>query len=470
MIQKIKEWIQKYHMIEENDRVVIGVSGGADSMCLLFVLHELQKELPMKLSVVHVEHGIRGEASKEDARYVEKVCGRLKVPFREVSIDCPALSKEWNMTVEEAGRVARYEAFERENPDKIAVAHHKNDVAETLLFHLFRGTGLRGLGGIPPVRGKIIRPLLCVTEDEIRHYLMRKGVEWREDETNYSGEYARSRIRTKILPEALKINERAVSHMADAALRMREIEEYMTDMSDLAYAKYARQSDTDARIVLDRRLFTQEKPVIVSYVLKRVFCELTGKWKDIASVHLSEITELADRQSGKKINLPYGLKASRVYDTIVVWKEEKKPEPENEICCIVPEEGEAELPDGRMIKTRLLTAKETEEMKKSGVIPDETYTKWFDYDKMKNSIVLRTRQAGDYFFVHAGKGTKKLKSFFIDKKIPIEERNRIFLLADGNHILWILGYRISDECRITESTERIWKVSVTKEKGYGDLE
>lgn len=470
MIQKIKEFIRKYHMIEENDKIVIGVSGGADSMCLLFVLHELRKEIPMRLLVVHVEHGIRGNEAKEDAQYVREVCRGLGIPFYETSIDCRALAREWHMSVEEAGRAARYEAFERECPDKIAVAHHQNDTAETLLFHLFRGTGLRGLGGIPPVRGKVIRPLLCVTSEEIRFYLRKNEIKWREDRTNTCEDYARNRVRGRIIPEARKLNGRAVPHMAETALRMREIDEYMMEVSDAVYARYLRESENARKIVLDRRLFTDEKPVIVSYVLQHVLRDLTGKWKDIAAVNLTDIMELAGRQSGRRVHLPYGITASRIYDTVVIEKEFELLYSKDTIPLVVPREGEAILPDGRLLRTAILTAEETLRMKKNGVIPNEVYTKWFDYDKINNSVILRTRQPGDYFYMNSGLDTKKLKSFFIDEKIPIDERNRIFLLADGNHILWILGHRISEKCKITESTERIWEVCVTKEKGHGELE
>ena len=467
MIQKIKNFIQEFHMIEKGDRVVIGVSGGADSMCLLFVLCELRKEIPMYLSVVHVEHGIRGETSKADARYVREVCERLHVSFHEAAIDCRALAREWNMTVEEAGRTARYEAFERECPDKIAVAHHQNDVAETLLFHLCRGTGLKGLGGIPPVRGKIIRPLLCVTAEEIRAYLKKNHMEWREDETNGSEDYTRNRIRSRMIPEAQKVNEKAVSHMAEAALRMREIEAYMTEVAEAAYERYLIETENDRKVILDIRLFTEEKPIIAAYVLQRVFCEMAGKWKDIAAVNLKDIADLATKQSGRRVLLPYGMAAFRIYNTIVIRKEFEIIHAGGMTPLMIPKEGEMPLPDGRVLKTSFLAPKEVEEMKKKGNIPNETYTKWLDYDKINTSVVLRTRQAGDYFYVNSGLKSKKLKSFFIDEKIPIDERNRIFLLADGNHILWILGYRISEKCKITELTERIWKVSVTKEKGYG---
>lgn len=470
MIQKIKDFIRKYHMIEKNDRIVIGVSGGADSMCLLFVLYELRAEIPMELQVVHVEHGIRREASRADAEFVKQICQSLQLPYREVAIDCPALSAEWNMTLEEAGRAARYDAFEREKPDKIAVAHHQNDAAETLLFHLFRGTGLRGLGAIPPVRGKIIRPLLCVTAEEIRQYLLQKGITWREDETNFSDEYARNRIRHHIVPAAESINPKAVTHMSETALRLREIEEYMTEVSQLAYDRYRICGEEGKRIVLSRGLFLEEKPVIVSYVLQKCLCELTGKWKDITAANIADLIGLSDRQSGKRIHLPGGLIASRSYEKIVIEKEFEMLFAGSRISRSVPMQGDVELPDGRVLRTALLSAAEASELKKNGNIPNEVYTKWFDYDKIKNSVVLRTRQTGDYFYVNSGRGTKKLKSYFIDEKIPIDERNRIFLLADGNHILWIPGYRICEGIKVTDLTKQIWEVSITKEKGNGNFE
>lgn len=210
-MQKAFETIEKYQMIQPGGRVLAGVSGGADSVCLLMVLLELQKRMEFEIQVVHVEHGIRGKESLQDAEYVRKLCEQYQVPFLCVSCDIPQMARERKLSTEEAGRLARYEIFEKTArewaADHIAVAHNKNDQAETILWNLARGSGLDGAAGIRPVRGKIIRPLLECGREEIEAYLRQKGIVWREDATNQGLDYTRNIIRNQILPEmAEKLN------------------------------------------------------------------------------------------------------------------------------------------------------------------------------------------------------------------------------------------------------------------------
>ena len=192
MIQKILKFITENDMLKANDRVIVGVSGGADSVCLLFTLMEIRREIPLTLAAVHVEHGIRGEDAKEDARYVQRLCQEYDIPFRKYCYRVAEIARERKQSVEEAGRELRYQAFEeacREyHANKIAVAHHMDDDAETVLLNLFRGSGLKGLAGIPAVRGKIIRPLLCVSRQEIEQYLTEHGIAYRTDATNLTEE------------------------------------------------------------------------------------------------------------------------------------------------------------------------------------------------------------------------------------------------------------------------------------------
>ena len=206
MIEKVRKYIKQYDMLMPGDTVVAGVSGGADSLCLLFMLKEFAKEMPLQLAVVHVNHGIREEAT-EDAAYVKQICEELDVPFFLKEADVEGIAKSQGISTEEAGRNVRYEAFsevlgEHFTAGKIAVAHNANDRAETMLFHLFRGTGLTGLSGIKPVRGQIIRPLLCLSREEIEQYLVKKEIAFCIDRTNNEDTYTRNKIRHHILPFA----------------------------------------------------------------------------------------------------------------------------------------------------------------------------------------------------------------------------------------------------------------------------
>ena len=203
-MEKVIEYVKKHEMLKTGDKIIVGVSGGADSVCLLFLLKNLRPKWQLSLEVVHIEHGIRGKESLEDADFVEKLCREWEVPFYLFRRDIPLLSKEWRCSQEEAGRRARYEAFEevrvKTGADKIAVAHNQDDRAETILFHLARGSALRGLCGIFPVRDHIIRPLLCLKRTEIEEILINAGLSWRTDATNQEEIYTRNKIRLQILP------------------------------------------------------------------------------------------------------------------------------------------------------------------------------------------------------------------------------------------------------------------------------
>ena len=251
MIAKVLDYVKKYRMIEEKDTIIAGVSGGADSVCLLFMLLQIREQIPFHLAVVHVNHGIREDAG-EDAAYVKELCEKYGLPFYLTEVKLKKYAKEEGLSEEEAGRKIRYRAFEAalkeelalqgiseaENKGKIAVAHNSNDRAETMLFHLFRGTGLTGLSGIKPVNGKIIRPLLCLERREIEEWLDRGDISYRTDSTNVQDIYTRNKIRHHILPYAEEeICRGAVSHMSRAADDLLEAEEYIKKQTFLAKQK-----------------------------------------------------------------------------------------------------------------------------------------------------------------------------------------------------------------------------------------
>lgn len=439
-------------------------------MCLLFALIELQKSIHFSVSVIHVEHGIRGEQSKADAEYVQNICNQKKVPCQIRTIDCIKDAQEWNMTVEEAGRTARYQIFQEESQKiklennegnsqkaeqsvKIAVAHHQNDVAETMLFHLFRGTGVRGLASIAPTRENIIRPLLCLTRDEIEEYLKENHIEYRIDATNQSIEYTRNRIRHQILPEAKMVNDQAITHMAQTAMQLREINEYLDREAKKKYDLYVRK-EQEEKYSIAIKLFQKEDSVLAMRIVQMCLTEICGKWKDITSAHLQDIMELSKKQSGKKISLPYDLCVSKIYDTIVIKRNQEnknKKEKDQQIHILIGEE--TFLPDGSKIVTEI-----KDKQGRIDDFPKDIYTKWIDYDKIKNGVVIRTRESGDYLMIDEIH-TQKLKSYYMNEKIPADCREDQLLIADGNHVIWVIGHRISEHYKVTDNTTKIIEIS-----------
>lgn len=477
MRKKILEFMQEHHMAEEGDCILAAVSGGADSLCLLLILLELQQAMNFRLCAVHVEHGIRGDDSRADAFFVENFCREHQVPCRIFHCDALEYSRKHKMTVEEGARKLRYGFFDRAagefGADKIAVAHNRNDCAETMLFHLARGTGLRGMCGILPVRGRIIRPLLCVERREIEAYLASVRQPFCLDKTNEELDYARNKLRRQVFPILEEVNSQAVAHMNQAAGMAAEVLELLEDLTREAAEAYVRRKDGSFHISAELR---KERPVLQKSLLYLILTEAAGGGKDISSLHVQKLQELFDRQVGRCLDFPYGITAERVYQGICLKKNAgKEPGPKQsagleEMKCQketggegaeqdfpqISAEGYWQIPGyGYEIRTRLLENNFLNEE-----IPKKMYTKWMDYDKIKGTMQLRTRQEKDFLALSADGRRKKLKKYFVDEKIPRQERDRILLLADGSHILWVIGYRISEEVKVTEHTRRILEIQV----------
>lgn len=470
MIEEVRKYVNKNHMIQPGDRIVAGISGGADSVCLLLVLLELRETQSFELSVVHVNHGIRKEAY-QDAEYVEMLCRERGIPFRLVEKDVEAVAGIYRLSPEEAGRKVRYEAFRQElarfgSKGKIAVAHNKNDLAETVLFNLFRGSSIKGMCGIAPVRDNVIRPLLCMNRVEIEAYLAEKEIHFCIDKTNAEDTYTRNRIRNHILPYAEShINENASAHIAETADSMREAEELLQRLTKEAFSKCVipmgeAAGGQDCGLCISAVQLAELDRILQKYLVMECFTVLCGARKDISAVHVENACGLLEKQVGKRVDLPYGLFAERGYREIRIGKQRGKPpeqsrkkQPEASVVTLQPGiyvrvEGLGE------VKSRLFPKGESE------IIPENRYTKWFDYDKIRKSLLLRNRQIGDFFLINQLGGRKTLKDYMIQEKIPQGERAKLFLLADGEHIVWLIGYRISQYYKVNQNTKNILEVSI----------
>lgn len=461
-IKKIDNYIEKNHMIQKGDRVVAGVSGGADSVCLFKILTHLQtvwrETRPFSLAVVHVEHGLRGREAMEDAAWVQELCAADDVPFFLFHEDVAGYAADNRLSVEEAGRILRYRAFEsaceRWRGTKIAVAHHKNDLAETMLFHLFRGSGLQGLRGIEPVQGRIIRPLLETSRQEVEVFLTEKHISYRTDSTNFDNIYSRNKIRNVIMPAAEEINERVADNMAETAVMAAEAERYLRAQALAAQETCAvRQA---GRTVISAGKFSKYDIILRKYIIYHAIEELSGSRRDVSGRHIAMVIDLFRKGVGKRISLPYGLTAVREYEAVVLTMEGEGDLPADIAWRLqVQAPGSMELPDGRRISFSV------EMREKDQIIPEKMYTKWFDYDTIKNGLCLRYRKQGDYLCVNDSLQSKSLKAYFIHEKVPQTMRSSIPLLAEENHILWVIGHRISAKYKVTEATGRILKVQIS---------
>ena len=447
MKARVLDFMKSCNMTEGGDGVLAAVSGGADSVCLLFLLKELSFGLGIRLWVFHLNHGLRGREADRDEAFVRALCARLDVPFESAREDTGAFAVENGLSTEEAGRILRYRHLARcaeaHSCQKIATAHHMDDNTETVLMNLFRGSGLRGLGGIRPVRGKIIRPLLCVTREEIEDYLTARRISWCEDATNREMIYTRNRLRNELLPWVKKyMNRRAAEHIQKASEMAAQADEYLRlRAGEILSAERSPGIETGSIpvSVLDR-----QPDIMKAYLVRALLAETTENEKDITERHIRAVLGLGGPGGGTRADLPGGLSVVRGYETLTITRNEEASVGER-----MPE------PVFRVFSR-----------KKEMEIPKNRYTKWFDYDKIKDMLSVRTRKEGDFFLLPGG-GKKTLHRYMIDEKIPRGERDRLLLVAEGSHILWLIGYRISEYYKITDATENILEVTICKGEQHG---
>lgn len=463
MLDKIKAYVRKWNMLEKNDIVIAGVSGGADSICLLFVLLELAESIDFEIIAVHVNHGLRGEDALRDERYVQKICEKYSVKLEIFRENVELIARKRKQSTEEAGRDVRREAFFRTmnqmKGTKIALAHHQNDNAETFLLNLARGTGIHGIGGMRPVNGPVIRPLLCVERHEVEAYLEKKGITYCTDATNLEDEYVRNRVRNHVIPYMEQnLNDKTVQHMNQLMELMRQTAEYMDGETRKVYAEAVEELEGGTILIREQQL-SEAPEVLQPMVLKKVLVMAAGRAKDIEAVHVEILARLMKKQCGSKADLPYRLKAVRCYDGIRIGpangKENEVQEKIPEVIVTFDEEKGSTFVGDMQIKWAVF------DNTPDCVIPcEKVYTKWFDYDIIKNGLTMRTRRPGDYITIDKNGNTQKLKSYFINEKIPREKRDNILLAAQGSHIRWIVGFRMGADCQISGHTKKVLEIRI----------
>ena len=450
MLSKVKKYIDKYNLIEDKESVVIGISGGADSVCLFLVLCELFGS--DRLVAVHINHMIRDKAADEDEKYVVDLCNEQRVKVVTFKKDIQKMAIEEGLSTEEAGRKYRYECFEsvanEYGATKIAVAHHKNDVAETVLFNMIRGSELLGIAGIARVREKIIRPLLDVSRMEIESYLKDKKIKYQIDESNNTDEYSRNKIRHHILPEMIKINSNAIEHIDHVANAAREYVDYVEEIAERKYRSMAKWIDKDLYLSLN---VLMEEPYLIKKILvyKAItrFCESA---KDIKGIHVSDTISLIEKNVGKMVDLPEDTLVYRDYQYLIFKKSTVDKRDKIELDIVLDFEGDRELPYGLgNLKISKFSKPENYEF------PKKLYTKAFDYDKIKNILHLRFVRDMDYIVINQEGNTKHMNRYFIDNKVPQLERRTKMVVADENQIVWVLGMRTGDNYKIDKNTCRI---------------
>ncbi len=466
MLEKVRNYAKKWQMFSSEDCVIAGISGGADSVCLLLVLLQLQKEYHFSIVAVHVNHGLRGEEADRDEMFVKAFCEERKVPLNTYFADVKAIAKERKQSTEEAGREIRREFFEQARLQykgtKIALAHHQNDNAETFLFRLARGTGLKGMGGMKPVSGTFIRPLLCVSRMEIEAYLNDCHAKYCVDATNEEDIYTRNLIRNQVLARMEEgVNSKTVEHINRTMERIQQVEEYL----EMQMQDYFKQSvkETKNGYLICAESYQAVPDVLKLLLIKEVMIRISGKEKDLEEIHFKQTDALFEKQSGRRMDLPYDMQAKRVYAGVEIYRSNGPMQELSEEVSIDLKKTETSFSwQNYRISCNIMN-----KMRTDGETLEKSHTKRFDCDIIKNGISFRTRKQGDYITIHPDGRTQKLKTFFINQKIPQEMRDQVLLVADGSHILWIVGYRVNPVYQVKEDTKRVLTVHIDKGEEHG---
>ncbi len=466
MINKVYETIKEHSLIEDKDNVLIGVSGGPDSVCLLHVLCSLQNRLNInKIFVVHVNHMLRGDEAKRDEDYVHNLCGKLGIEVYSKEFNIRDIAASKGISLEEAGREVRYEYFdkmaEKLGANKIAVAHNKNDQAETILLHIVRGTGLDGLKGMDYKRDKIVRPLMDIDRNQIEEYCIKYNLNPITDSSNLESIYTRNKIRLELVPfidKLLKID--ITSNLVKMSLLIKDDNKYIEEKTIEMYNQCIVEKDSNS-ICLDLVLLGKQHTAIQKRILRYAIEVLKGDLKGIEKIHIQDALNLISHgRTGSEIHLPCGLRIKRSYGIIKIFENNKK----ESIAAVKADEkvaipGETSFSNCGIILASLADDKD---IGKVNSINQNSLIQFFDYEKLSLGINLRYRKEGDVFRPYKSNGTKKLKEYFIDNKVPREIREKVPIIAMNNEVVWIIGYKISDKFKVTENTKRVLRLEYKK--------
>lgn len=429
---KVDKLIEKENMLNNGDTVVVGVSGGADSMFLLNYLLSVQEKLNLKLIVANVEHGIRGQESIDDTKFVREFCSKYNLCFKTISIDAINGAKEQGMTTEEYSREMRYSFFHSLNPDKIATAHNLSDNVETVLFRLSRGTSIKGMCGIPAKRGNIIRPLLDVTGDEIRAYCAKFNIPYRIDSTNESDEYTRNHIRHNIIPQFQKTNSSFEQNVSRFLNTVKEDESCLTIMAEKCLDECFKRDSLVLEKLKGYHISIQKRAIIKFYDMYGI---------SLDELHLNGVMELLNRPSRYQISKNYFAISDKRRLRLAVFEEN------------------IDFND-YILNKKIISRKEF--LTKCELLRKQ-FDFYCDYDKIEGNIWFRARESGDEISPAGRDCTKSLKKLFNECQIDVEKRDSIPVICDQRGIIGIYGICCDERVKIDNTTTSVILISINLE-------
>ncbi len=468
MLRSLAQFLLDEHLLTADDAVVVGVSGGADSMALLHLLAGFNRELGwrLRLHVGHLNHALRGTDSEADAAFVQAAADNLSLPCTIERREIAALLRDTDGGMEEISRRERYAFYERvclqTGSRVVALAHHADDNAETILHRVLRGTGMRGLIGIPRSRAlsphselRVVRPLLHLTRQQLRVYLLDEGIAFREDRTNVTNEPMRNRIRNTILPLLeTEVNPQVREALLRLGAQAGWLEEFLHDTVERTLETLI-VSRTDQELVLNAQALARKSRIIQTELIRRAYVSFGLGEQELGFSHLTAALELvADPASGKQIVLPGGMSIEKRYGQLVFSLPSEQPREE------IAEEVAVHLPGRTVLPVRRLEIDCEELEVVSGDIPRlrkaaTRMEEFVDRQAVHSPLIVRPRRPGDRFYPLGAPGSKKLGDFLADVRVEPKERQRVALLCDQLGPIWVIGYRIDDRVKLTALTRRV---------------
>ncbi len=456
---RVRQTIARHRMISPRDTVLLAVSGGADSVCLLHVLLGLREELGFGVKVAHLDHRFRGEESRKDAEFVRDLADRLGVHCVTDVVNVPHFLLSRRMSTQDAARMLRYQFLVKtsklEYCQRIATAHNADDQAETVLMRVLRGAGPTGLAGIPPKRGgTIVRPLLDVWRAEIEEYLALRDLPFRTDESNLDSKYLRNRVRNELLPVLSTYNPNVRGSLRQLGAIMTDVAAHLESETERALPDLVIQARL-GQFVLDLGKLGGYDEVLRRSIFRRTFESLRPDLPPLEFRHVEELLELVRRgEVGSSVALPDGARARLEHGRLVVSHGEGPPAIPT---VALPVPGSVTLRDAALVITAEVQPRESFSSRLEDAADDEAF---FDRDAVRAPLLVRPRKEGDRFRPFGMDGTKTLKELFIDSKIPFTLRSAVPLLCDRDEILWAVGVRRAAGAVVTPETREVLTIKV----------
>lgn len=458
--EQFLQTIKEYKMIEPKDSILIGVSGGADSVALLHLLNECKDDLNITIYVAHLNHLLRQDA-EIDQRFVENLCKNLGLTCFSEAIDVGIYAEKNKLNKENAGRKLRYNFYQRIahkiGANKIALGHNADDNVETFLMHLLRGAGLQGLTGIPPQRSNIIRPIIKIWRRDIDKFIAQLKVVPRIDHTNYESKYLRNRVRLKLIPQLKIYNLNIKQILLQTILLLTEDSLYL-DKKVKESLKEITINEKEYQIELDIARLRNLEPPVQGHLIRAAIERIKGNLSELAFSHIHNISMNLYSTESWELHLPDKVFAVGNRNKLIITKEKPKTSEKKSFHYKIAVPGTILIEEANMSISATL---ETNKNEFNNLAPTDDIV-FVDYEEVGKELTIRSRRNGDRFYPLGMKGVKKLQDFFVDKKITKEERDTIPIVESEGRIVWVAGLRIDERVKVNKNTTKLVKLVLQK--------